>query len=242
MDICYKPLYAFTNIILALITILAFFSCFYFATSNSDCNFNDTMNRWLIFYGIYDFFFGINLMVLNQMYTFQIHLPKSFFNIHTLFIIIPNIIILIIMASIGDLNLHRNECNYTKYYFYSCHWIFYSVINFVLCYIGLKYKCIKMIIDRLIINNGERTRTVDPAPHIITIINDNKINDNNFNDNKFNIKNIAVDTNKIYECNICFENKKMYALKCKHTFCYDCIMKWNYNMHYNCMMCRQSFI
>jgi len=234
MDICDKPLYAFTNIILAIITLGVFCSCYYFATSDDECHFNDTMNRWLVFYGIYDFLFGINLIVLNQMYTFKINIPKSFFNIHTLFIIIPNIIILTIMASMGDLNLHRNKCNYTKYYFYSCHWIFYSGVNFVLCYIGLKYKCIKMIIDRLItdVDNGERTRTVDPAPHIITII----------NDNKFNIKNIAVDTNNIYECNICFENKKMYALKCKHTFCYDCIMKWNYNMHYNCMMCRQSFI
>lgn len=226
MNIRDKPLYAFTTIILAIITLLAFFSCYYFVINNTDCHFNDTMTKWLIFYGMYDCFFGINLMVLNTIYTFNVHLPKSFFNIHTLFIIIPNIIILIIMASMGDLNLQRNECDYTKYYFYSSHWIFYSGVNFFLCYIGLMSNCIKMMADWF--------PDVDPAPHII--------NDNKINDNEFNIKKIVVDTNKIYECNICFENKKMYALKCKHTFCYDCIMKWNNNMHYNCMMCRQSLI
>lgn len=229
MDICDKPLYAFTNIILAIITLGVFCSCYYFATSDDECHFNDTMNRWLDFYGIYDFLFGINLMVLNQMYTFKINIPKSFFNIHTLFIIIPNIIILTIMASMGDLNLHRNDCNYTKYYFYSSHWIFYSGVNFVLCYIGLKYKCIKMIVGRLI-NEVD----IDPTPHIITIYDKD--------DQQFNIDMIAEDTNNIYECNICFENKKMYALKCKHTFCYDCIMKWDNNKHYNCMVCRQSLI
>lgn len=132
------------------------------------------------------------------------------------------------MASIGDLNLHRNECNYTKYYFYSSHWIFYSGVNFVLCYIGLKYKCIKMIIERLIID-ADNIPSSYPAPHIITI----------HDDQDFNITTIATEINKIYECNICFENKKMYALKCKHTFCYDCIMKWHKNMNNNCMVCRQ---
>ena len=243
MDICDKPLYTFTNIILTLMTLGAFFMCFYFATSDDECHFNGTMNRWLVFYGIYDFFFGINLMRLNQIYTFKINLPKSFFNIHTLFIIIPNIIILIIMASIGDLNLHRNDCNYTKYYFYSSHWIFYSGVNFIVCYIGLKYNCIKMIVGR-IINEVD----IDPAPHIITIRETNRetarerICNTIRDDQHFDIKTVAVDTNKVYECNICFENKKMYALKCKHTFCYDCIMKWNDNMHNDCMVCRQTII
>lgn len=223
MDICDKPLYIFTNIILISITLVAFFSCYYFATSDDDCNFNKKINKWLIFYGIYDLFFGINLMILNQIYNYKINPPKSFFNIHTMFIIIPNIIILTIMASMNDLNLNRNDCNYTKYYFYSCHWIFYSSINFIICYFGLMYNFIKMIVGRFI-NEVE----IDSTPRIITII----------NEPEFNIDTIAENTNKIYECNICFENKKMYILKCKHTFCYDCIMKW----HKHCMICRVSLI
>ena len=222
MDICDKPLYVFINIIIVSIAMISFVACYYAATSYDECNLNDTMDRWLMFYGLYDFIFGINLMVLNQMYTYRVNLPKSFFNIHTMSVIIPNIIILIIMASMGDLNLHRNECNYTKYYFYSCHWIFYSGVNFIVCYIGLKYNCIKMIVDRLI-NEVD----IEPVQQIII-----------HNEQEFNIDMIAEDTNNMYECNICFENKKMYSLKCKHTFCYDCIMKW----HKNCMMCRQTII
>ena len=72
MDICDKPLYVFINIIIVSIAMISFVACYYAATSYDECNLNDTMDRWLMFYGLYDFIFGINLMVLNQMYTTDI--------------------------------------------------------------------------------------------------------------------------------------------------------------------------
>ena len=223
--ICYK----LTNMIILLITILLFITCFYAVTSDDECEFNKTMNKWLIYYGIYDLCFGIILMSINHMYTYRVNLPKSFFNIHTLFIIVPNIITLVIMASMGDLNLHRNDCDYTKYYFYSCHWIIYYTITFIICYVGIRLYFNKTCeqIDAVHIEYQRPRRY--PIPHRVPLPYPLQ--------NNINI--IATDTNTFYECNICFENKKMYALKCKHTFCYDCIMKWNNDGNSYCMMCRQ---
>jgi hypothetical protein len=235
MSICIycigNPCYALTNTIITLTSSILFIGCFYAVNSDDECEFNKIMNGWLIYYGIYDLFFGINLMMVNHMYTYSVNLPKSYLNFYTLFIIIPNIITLTIMASMGHLNLHRNECDYTKYYFYSCHWIIYYTITFIICYIGIRLYFIKLsqrsntiASEPLRLHRFPRTYPLQSVRHSHHIIN------------------IATATYKIYECNICFENKKMYALKCKHTFCYDCILKWNNNGNNYCMVCRQPTI
>ena len=131
----------------------------------------------------------------------------------------------------GHLNLHRNDCDYTKYYFYSCHWIIYYTITFIICYVGIRLYFIKL---------SQRSNTIAiepprlhrfPRPYPLQSVRQSH-----------HINSIATYTYKFYECNICFENKKMYALKCKHTFCYDCILKWHNNGNNYCMMCRQPTI
>lgn len=208
--ICDRPCYAITNIIITLITMLMFFSCFYAATlDDPECKIDSTINKWFIYYGLYDLLFGIYLMV------FIIAINKFKYYHHILFIIIPNTIIFIIIYSNGSLNLDKNGCNKTKYNFYSFHWIFYSIITFIIFYLIIKIKLMLCLSNRV---------------HILEQIAVEN-----------NIKDIITDMKQTDDCSVCYENKNMFALKCNHTFCYDCILKWNNMGKDYCMICRKPF-
>jgi hypothetical protein len=194
----------------SLLGCLLFFLCMFAANNKNDCDMSSTMYGWLIYYGLYDMFFFVNLMVLFRTLKYTPEKLTSFFNFHTMTIIIPNTIIVIVMGLMGDLHTDSQDCNKTQFSVFCAHWITYSFLSFFICYIGFKIYLINKCTARI------EVQTITE----ITVQN-----------------NITVcETNNISECIVCFEDKKMYSLKCKHTFCYDCIMKWNKG----CMLCRDN--
>lgn len=209
MPTCYQ----ISNLFFALVACVLFFACMNAATIKDDCDMSNKLYGWLIYYGIYDMFACVNMMVFIHTFNFRRDILTSYFNFHTLFIIIPNTIVVLILGCMGDLHRDIKDCNKMKFNMFVAHWMTYSIITFFICYIGMKI---------YLINKCTRRIEIEPITNVIDVTVQNNIT--------------VCDTNNISECIVCFENKKMYSLKCKHTFCYDCIMKWNKG----CMLCRDN--
>ncbi len=198
---------------------ILFFMCMIVANYKDECDKSKIIYGWLIYYGIYDMLICVNIMSFIHTYHNDRNKIKRFFNFTTLAIIIPNIIIFFVKICLGHVD-ERTDCNMIKFILHYIHFTIYTFVSFLLLGIRIKMELIQRC-SRPDINITATGTTIMPE-----IVNQRTISN----------KMVINETNNIEKCIICFETKKMYSLRCKHVFCYECIIKWKNG----CMVCRDT--